>query len=256
MKLTDKTDCFLLDMDGTVYLGGRLISGAAEAVERMRAASRVLFLTNNTSVSRKDYARKLTAMGIKAETADIFTAGNAAISYLAANEAGSKIFLLGTDSLKTEFSEGGITLTEDKPDAVVVGFDTSLTYQKLSLCCKYLREGSRFYATHPDLNCPVADGYIPDVGSFLALIEASTRRRPEVIFGKPFRTMGGEIERLTGLKGKRVCMVGDRLSTDMKFALSNGFYSALVLSGEADRQTLAESGLKVDAVLDSIAEIE
>lgn len=254
MKNLSEIKCFLLDMDGTVYLGGKLINGAKEAVARMRAAGRVLFVTNNTSVSRDDYVSKLRFMGIGAEREDIYTAGDATIAWLKRERIG-KVFLLGTDRLRDEFVQSGIELTETDPEMVVVGFDTGLTYVNLSKTCKFIREGVRFIATHPDFNCPVRDGYIPDVGSFLALVEASTGRRPELICGKPYEEMGRGVRERTGIPPERTAMVGDRLMTDMRFAAANGFASVLVLSGETTAEAAAQSGMALDCVYNSIADI-
>lgn len=246
--------CYLLDMDGTLYLGGKLIDGAAQAVAEMRRRGRVLFLTNNSSASRGSYALRLRALGIDAVKEDVFTAGNAAISLLNEQFAGQRVYLLGTDALKEEFREGGINLTENNPQVVVVGFDTSLTYDKLSKTCAFVRDGLPFIATHPDFNCPVLNGYIPDVGSFLALIEASSGRRPDFICGKPYPVMAKALKAAADFKADEAVVVGDRLYTDMQFAANNGFCSVLVLSGEADKESLEKSGLKVNRVIDSIAD--
>lgn len=244
--------CYLLDMDGTVYLGGKAIDGAAQTVERMRKQGKVLFLTNNTSCSRRAYATKLFALGIPAREDDIFTAGNATIDYIAEHYSSPKVYVLGTELLKSEFAAAGLKLVENSPELVVVGFDTSLTYEKLSKTCSFIQSGVPFIATHPDFNCPVGDGYIPDVGSFLALIEASTGRRPDAICGKPYAPMANALSKVAKASGKDVVMVGDRLYTDMRFAAENGFCSTLVLSGEATREELAKSGIKVDRVIASI----
>lgn len=246
--------CYLLDMDGTLYLGGKLIEGAKQAVQQMRQRGQVLFLTNNTSTSRKSYALRLSALGISATKEDVYTAGNATADYINANHKGKRVYLLGTDVLKEEFAESGINLVENAPEMVVVGFDTTLTYEKLSKTCAFIREGVPYIATHPDLNCPVLNGYIPDVGSFIALLEASTGNKPQLICGKPHEEMARGVSRLTGALGKDIVMVGDRLYTDMRFAVTNGFYSALVLSGEATRGDLESSGIQADAVMNSIAD--
>ncbi len=255
MKNVQGIECFLLDMDGTVYLGGKLIDGAAEAIERMRAEAKVLFITNNTSVSREDYAVKLTGLGIRTDVEDIYTAGNATIDYLKEIGVTDRVFVLGTPRLTEEFARNGIGLCADDPVMVVIGFDTGLRYDNLSKTCAFIRNGVPFIATHPDFNCPVRDGYIPDVGSFLALIEASTGRRPQEICGKPNAAMARGVLRRTGCAPHKAAMIGDRLMTDMRFASNNDLVGILVLSGEATLDDAKKSGLKLDYILDSIAEV-
>lgn len=245
--------CFLLDMDGTVHISGVAIDGAVDAIERMRRSARVLFVTNNTSIGRIDYVHKLAAMGICAEEEDIYTAGNATTDYLVSTNQTKNVFLLGTQKLYNEFVSAGIELVDDNPSIVVIGFDTSLTYENLSRACKFIREGVPFIATHPDINCPVKGGYIPDVGSFLALIKSSTGKEPQIICGKPFTPIGDGIKLRTGVEPCYTAMVGDRLATDMVFAHNNNYVSVLTLTGEATVSDLEKSGLTVDFCIDTIA---
>ncbi len=246
--------CFLLDMDGTLHVSGTLIDGAADAVERMRRQARVIFLTNNTSLSRLDYVHKLCNMGINADEGDIYTAGNATADYLNKNHSGKKIFLLGTPSLYAEFEKSGIKLTQTCPDIVVIGYDTSLTYENLCKACSFIRSGVPYLLTHPDINCPAKNGYVPDVGSFHALISLSTGKEPFIVCGKPNVPIGEGIKGLTGCENSQIAMVGDRLSTDIRFSLNNSFVPVLVLTGESTEADLAKSGLKGVKVLNSVAD--
>ncbi len=97
----------------------------------------------------------------------------------------------------------------------MLGFDTTLTYDKLARLCALIRKGTPFIATHPDLNCPTADGPIPDIGATIAFVEASTRRSPDEIIGKPYKPLADAIMTKTGLSAYQICMVGDRLYTDI-----------------------------------------
>lgn len=252
-KLKD-VKCFLLDMDGTVYLGDNVIDGATDAVRRMFAHSRVMFLTNNSSAARADYAVKLSKMGFPVGESDIFTSGNATVEYLNTFYSGKRIFLFGNDKLRREFIDGGITPVEQNPDLIVIGFDTTFTYDRLTETCNFIRAGVPYIATHADINCPTAAGYKPDVGSFIALIEKSTGVSPLLVCGKPNKPIGASIERILGLKPYEIAMVGDRLATDMQFAINNGFVSVLVLTGEATLDDLKATGQKIDVILPSIAD--
>lgn len=251
MKLKN-ANCFLLDLDGTVYLGGKLIDGAIDAVEELRRKKcRVIFLTNNSSRSKSDYVEKLRRLGLNPGPEDVYTAGSATADYLALRGV-KECYLLGTEALKKEFADVGVEHRENAV-AVVVGFDTSLTYAKLDRACSLIRGGAFYVATHPDLNCPTDKGYMPDVGSFIALIKASTGRMPDVICGKPHAPMAQSVLNLTACGPRGAVMVGDRLYTDMAFGLENGMQTVLVLSGETTRDDYERSNMKVTAVVDSIA---
>ena len=246
--------CFLLDMDGTVYLGDNLIDGAVDAVKRMNERCRALFLTNNSSAAPSDYVCKLRKMGFTVKDDDVFTSGNATIEYLHAHYPRKRVFLFGNDKLFAQFKAGGINLTEEYPDLAVVGFDTTFNYDRLTKLCDFIREGVPYITTHGDINCPTAHGYKPDVGSFIALIEKSTGVSPLLICGKPFSPIAESIQRVLGLNKHEIAMVGDRISTDMQFAINNGFVSVLVLTGEGTVEEAEKAGQKIDVVLKSIAD--
>ena len=155
---------FLLDMDGTFYLDDTLLPGALEFLALCRATGRQFaFLTNNSSKSKADYLAKLTRLGADVTEHDIFTSGDATLLYLAENGFSKDILLIGTPSLEAQFAAEGYTVRAAKPRAVVLGFDTTITYNKLRLLCDAVRAGLPYIATHPDYNCPVAGGFIPDI---------------------------------------------------------------------------------------------
>ncbi len=157
---------FVLDMDGTFYLGDQIIDGA------MR-------FTNNSSRTSEAYLQKLAAMGCRVEKHRIMTSGDVAIGFLRTHYRGASVYLMGTEVLRRSFLQSGIRLTEDEqPDVVVAAFDMELTYHKLERACTYLRNGALFFATHPDINCPIQDNFIPDCGAFCAAITQSTGAVP------------------------------------------------------------------------------
>ena len=230
---------FLLDMDGTIYLGERLFDDTPAFLERLRETGRrVVFLTNNSSRDRGAYLRKLRRLGIKASDDEVFTSGDATILILQADKPGAAIYLLGTPSLKRSFARAGFRLwerdDEGLPDYLVLGFDTTLNYQKLTRACRLAAAGVPYIATHPDFNCPVPGGFIPDAGSIIAFIEASTGKRPMVI-GKPNPGMVQALIAREGWRKEEIVMVGDRLYTDIALGANAGIKSILVFSGETSR---------------------
>lgn len=251
----DEILCYLLDMDGTIYLGDQLLPGAREFFQLIsKRKIQYFLLTNNSSRSRSDYTTKLRNMGLEVSADRILTSGEATASTLASRDGGARIYLVGTPSLQREFLDHGFELSDENPDTVVLGFDTTLTYDKLSRLCSLVREGTPYIATHPDLNCPTAEGPIPDIGATIAFVEASTGRVPDEIIGKPFQPMTEVILARTGLEPAQICMVGDRLYTDIAMG-KHGLRTVLVLSGETQPGDLVESPYKPDLVVKDIGEL-
>lgn len=247
---------FLMDMDGTVYLGDRLIEGAFETLETLRKKGiNICFFTNNSSNSHKAYIKKLAKMGFTINDREIMTSGQVTAEYILREHKGKKVFLVGTDALYDEMKSYGVPLSYDDADIVVIGFDTTLSYDRLYRACRYLLEGKFYIATHPDFVCPAPLGDMPDVGSFIMMIEGATGRKPDIICGKPYEMSALSVEKRFNLKADEIAMVGDRLYTDIKFGINNGFMSILVLTGESDREMLARSGLKPDLVLDTFKDV-
>ena len=243
---------FLLDMDGTLYLGPNPIDGAAAFVQYLEESGRKrLFFTNNCSVDAAHYEKKLADMGIPAARGDILTSGEATVRHLVTETPHRRVFVLGTPSFEAELRAGGLELVEDAPDAVVLAFDRTLTYAKLEKACGFLRDGIPYLATNPDKVCPTATGYIPDCGSMAALLFESTGRRPKTI-GKPNPEMVAMGLRKLGGAPHETAMVGDRLYTDIQMACDSGITGILVLSGETSESDLARAPQKPDYVFASV----
>ena len=248
---------FLLDMDGTVYLGANPIPGAAAFVRFLRdSGRRFLFLTNNPTSDAARYAEKLCGMGIWAAADEVLTAGAATADYLARHTPYRRVFVLGTPCFEDELRRAGIEPVEEAPEAVVLSFDTTLTYAKLKQACLLLRKGLPYIATNPDRVCPTEYGYIPDCGAMAALIAEAAEGRTPLFIGKPapeFARMA--MERL-GADPACTAMVGDRLYTDMEMARRAAMASILVLSGETTREVLDCAEWRPDFVFPSVRELQ
>lgn len=254
-NVLNSLSAFLIDLDGTTYLGERLLPGAREFVERLQATSRrFLFLTNNSSKDAREYSNKLQRLGIQVTEHDIFTSGMATIRFLMRYPKRKRIFLVGTPSLEREFAHAGFILTEETPDYVVLAFDTTITYDKIEKATHLLRAGVEYIATNPDLVCPTDRGFIPDCGSLQALIKAATGREPKII-GKPNREMAQMALELLAAQPQQSAMVGDRLYTDIRMAKEAGMKAILVLTGEAQHADLANTPWQPDLVVPSLFEL-
>lgn len=257
-------DCFLFDMDGTLYLGNDVLPGARELIELLHAQNRkVVYITNNSSRSDADYVRKLNNMGIRSTLDEFFSSADAIAYWLSENHPGARLNVLGTDSFKGFLAERGFRIVDEytadpaeKPDFAVLGFDTSMTYDKLRIFCDYVTDGVRYIATHPDMVCPAEHHRsIPDAGSFMLLIEGATGRRPELISGKPSPAMINIITKKLGVSKSRTAVVGDRLNTDIMSGINAGTKTVCVLSGETDLALLRSSEVAPDYIFDSVLEI-
>jgi len=256
--LKEKT-VYLLDMDGTIFLGDALIEGSIEFLEKIkREGKRYIFLTNNSSKNKRIYVDKLIRLGIHVTEEEIFTSGEATTLYLEKQKKGAKVFLLGTKSLEEEFEKAGFILIKERNqevDYVVLGFDTTLTYEKLWIACEYLSEGATYIATHPDFNCPLPnDKFMPDAGAMAAFIEASTGKRPKVM-GKPNKEVVESIALKYGLNKADMIMVGDRLYTDIKTGINAGITTVLVYSGETKKADYQKSETRASYVFDSVKDM-
>lgn len=251
--------CFLLDMDGTFYLGNDLIDGALGFLDILKEQNKdFLFLTNNSSKNKAAYQKKLARLGCQVDEEKVFTSGEATTIYMNSIAPNSKVFLLGTEFLEEEFKNAGFTLvngTDEKPEYVVLGFDTTLTYDKLWKACDFIREGIPYIATHPDFNCPLEGGkFMPDIGAMIDFIAASTGKRPHVV-GKPNKGIIEAICNKYGYKKEEIAMVGDRLYTDIKTGGNAGIVSVLVLSGESSMEDYEKSDVTATFIYPSIKEL-
>ncbi len=267
----DSIKLFALDMDGTIYLGTKWIDGARKFLDAVEnSGRRYVFLTNNSSKDPASYLEKLANMGLNITRDKIITSGDATIHMLQKEYPGKRVYLLGNDLLKRQFRESGIILVNDEleeeykrngclsgssADLVVVGFDTSLDYLKMSVVCDLVRSGLPYITTHPDYNCPTETGFIPDAGAIHAFIEASAGRRPDITVGKPNAGIIDYLVDITQTNRSEIAMVGDRLYTDVAAGVNNGLTGILVLSGEASMEDVANSDVKPDMIFDSVKDM-
>ena len=237
--------CFLLDMDGTFYLGEKIIPGSLEFIRRVEETGRdFLFLTNNSSHNAAFYVQRLKRMGLEI--------GREKVKEM---YPGKRAFVLGNEFLIEEMREAGVPVDMQNPEIVVAGYDTTLDYKKMTAVCDFVRAGLPYIATHPDFNCPTETGFAPDLGAIMAFIEASTGRKADRVVGKPHTGIVQAALRRTGLSAGQMAMVGDRLYTDIETGLKSGMLSILVLSGETTPQMLAEYPNKPDMVFDRLADM-
>lgn len=255
-KTLSKVKCFMLDMDGTFYLGDQLLDGSLDFLAKLREANiSSLFVTNNSSKSADVYRQKLLKMGVDEPFLRVLTSGVAAGQYCLRELSGKRAFLLGNDLLKAELEQMGLVIDNNNPDYVLIAYDNTLDYARMTAVCDFVRQRLPYIATHPDFNCPTETGYAPDIGAIIAFIEASTGRKPDMIIGKPNAGIVAEALQITGLRKDELCMVGDRLYTDIATGKNFGILSVLVLTGEATLDDVEHSDIKPDLIFDRLSDI-
>ncbi|MBQ9081515.1 MAG: HAD-IIA family hydrolase [Clostridia bacterium] len=252
-ELVQQTQVFLLDMDGTIYFDETPIGDMKNTLQSLRqAGKRLVYFTNNSSKTPDEYVNKLKKIGFWQEEDLVYTSAMATAEYLQEFYANKRVYIVATDAVKQSFQSYGVNVVEENPDICVLAYDTTLSFEKLKKINKYIVEGALYIATHPDDVCPSKDVFPPDVGSFIALLKVSSGKSPDLICGKPYTTMGDCIKRKLGVQSNQVTMVGDRLHTDIRFGVNNGFHTILVLSGESTEETLKTSPDKPELVLPSL----
>lgn len=246
---------YLLDMDGTLYLGNRLFEQSLEFLSIIREkGGEYQFLTNNSSKGTQSYVEKLRAMGIAAQPDDFFTSTDAAIVYIKTHCVCQKIYALGTASFKNQLRHAGLPVTdvmEEGIDCLLMGYDTELTYQKLVDASILLGKKVTYLATNPDWVCPTEFGYVPDCGSIAQALEHATGRLPRFL-GKPDPAIALLAMGKKGRRPEETVLIGDRIYTDIACGKAAGTASILVFSGETTRETYSGSEIQPDAAVSDI----
>jgi 4-nitrophenyl phosphatase len=272
-------------MDGVLYRGEEALPGARELIAFLRERGiGIRFVTNNSTLHRRDYVRKLAGMGIKAALEEIVTSGSAAADYLARHylpRGKGRVLVVGEGGLRTELRERGLTLVSSAPaprrfgsaqrgepaepqardgehrrttDVVVVGMDTHITYAKLAAASTAILQGAKFIATNPDVRFPTEQGLQPGAGSIVAAVAAAAGAQPKMI-GKPETTMFAQAVRSARVPPSKAVVVGDGLETDVPAARKLGAKCVLVLTGVTTRRQLRRARLAPDLVCEDLREL-
>jgi len=252
---------YIFDLDGVIYRGERLLSGAKESLDLLRErGEKVCFLSNNSTLSRRGYLRKLTRLGIRVSLEELFPS-----SYLAAvyfnrdrRREKSRLFVIGEEGLFEELREAGVRIVQEESEAdyVVVGMDRNFTFGKLCQAYEAILNGAKFIATNTDSTYPLEEKTIPAAGAIVKAIEVSTGRMP-LVLGKP-EVFGLEtILKAKGCPREEAIIVGDRLETDILAGKRMGITTVLVLSGISRREDVKRlsPSLRPDYIIPSLKDL-
>jgi len=281
-QLLAKVEFFIFDCDGVIWKGDKLIPGVPETLDALRAmGKRLVFVTNNSTKSRKGYTKKFQELGLNVSAEEIFSSSFAAAAYFEATNfpKDKKVYVVGEVGIQEELdlvgvkhiggpADGSKTVSlasgefmHHDPDvaAVVVGFDRYINYYKIQYAtlCIYENPGCQFIATNTDAVTHLTDAQEwAGNGSMVGAIKGSTKREPTVV-GKPAPFMLDYIANKFKVRKDQICMVGDRLDTDILFGKDGGLATLLVLSGVTTEATLMAPENKIipDAYTDSLHDV-
>jgi len=251
-------DAYIFDLDGTVFLGEALLPTAAETISYLRQLGKTtVFLSNNPTHTRSEYADKLTRLGLTTSASDVINSSFVMVNFLKRRLPEGRLFVVGENSLREELLQAGFRLVEDawQVDAVIASFDRTFVYRKLQIAFDAIRNGARFFATNSDRFCPVPGGGEPDAAAIIAAIEACTNTRVEAVVGKPSIYMVEAILDLLGMQAHQCIIIGDRLETDVLMGMQSGMAAALVLTGATRADDLAASEIRPTYVLNQLADL-
>lgn len=257
MAIADRFEGFVLDLDGVVWLGDRLLPRAPETIgELRRRGKRLLFVTNDPRSSPQEYAARLTEQGIPSAREEVLTSGAATAEVAArATGGGSRAFVVGSPALKREVQAAGLVVVDGEAgrgaEVVIVGGHDGFDYQELRIAAGAAREGARLYATGRDATFPMPDGPWPATGALVAAIETASGARAMAI-GKPEPHLFEVARERLGLPAERIAVVGDTPGSDVLGGRRAGMATVLVLTGNATRGDLGTLPDPPDAIIDDL----
>lgn len=224
---------YLIDLDGTVYRGNKVIEEAPLFIKELIDHDvSYLFLTNNSSRTQEQVSEKLTNLGIKAKPEDVFTTSMATAKYVKQNYPDATCFCIGEEGLFDAMEREGIQVTNDetKCDVVIIGIDRDITYEKLAKACLAVRNGAAFISTNSDIAIPTERGFLPGNGALTSVISISTGISPTFI-GKPEAIIVKEALEVLGTDQHDTILVGDNYNTDIRAGINSGIDTLMVFTG-------------------------
>jgi 4-nitrophenyl phosphatase len=246
-----KIKCFVIDLDGVVYTGNTLVKNADKRIVNMRQKGRVFFVTNNASLHREEYVKKLHGFGIPVVKDEILTSAYVSAVYINTHYDNPQVFMIGEKGLRQELEEQDIKVCHRNCNLVLVGLDRGFNYDKLALALRYVEKGAPFLATNDDNALVTESGLLPGAGAIVSALRTASRKEP-IIIGKPSDIMADFILTKAGVKPEEVLLIGDRLDTEVVMGKNFGMKTALVLTGYTKQEDLEKSKIRPDYVLEGL----
>jgi 4-nitrophenyl phosphatase len=247
---------YLIDLDGTMYRGSERIEAASDFVKKLqRKGIPYLFVTNNSSRTPAQVAKKLRDFDIPADENQVFTTSQATANYIYSLKKDATVYVIGEEGIRTALEEKGFTFAGETAEFVVVGIDRSLTYEKLAVACLAVRNGAVFLSTNGDIAIPTERGLLPGNGSITSVISVSTQTKP-IFIGKPESIIMEQALKVLGTSKEETIMVGDYYDTDILAGMNAGIDTLLVHTGVTTKELLKGYDRKPTYAIDSLDQWE
>jgi HAD superfamily hydrolase (TIGR01450 family) len=246
---------FFVDNDGTLSLDHKLLPQAKEFIDALLHAKKIVYLcSNNSSYTPAEHGARIRKQGLPFKDEQVLISTQAAMAFL--KQAGiRRVYWVANKAASAWLKKSGFIFDAKKPEALLLCYDTEITYAKLEELTHLVRAGVPYYATHIDKVCPTGRGPVPDIGLFIDMIEATTGHRPLKTFGKPDKNFILPILKSHKLSVKDAVIIGDRLYTDIALGTNSGALSVLTLSGETKRPDYESSSIRADVLVKDVGEL-
>ena len=247
---------YIMDMDGVLVSGARMIPGANKFIERLqKQGKKYLLLTNNSLYTPTDLAHRLQVTGLEIQAECIFTSALATANFLKSQLPNGTAYVIGESGLTEAIHEVGYVITDLNPTYVVLGETHSYQYDRITRAVRLIESGAQFIATNPDVSGPSEHGTVPGCGAMAALIEKATGKAPFFV-GKPNPLMMRSALNFLDAHSEESVMVGDRMDTDIIGGIESGMQTILVLSGVTARPEVENYPYRPTRIVESVAEIK
>ena len=246
---------FIIDMDGVIYHGNRLLPGAKEFVEWLyREKKEFLFLTNSSRYTPKELQKKLEWMGLDVDQSHFYTSALATAAFISTQTPEATAYAVGEHGLQNALYDAGITVKEIHPDYVIIGEADNYCYDHIVKATKFVNDGARLIGTNYDLTGPVEGGIVPACRALMAPIELATGKKAYYV-GKPNALMMRTGLRILGVHSEDAAIIGDRMDTDIVAGIESGLDTVLVLSGVTAPGMIEEFPYRPRLVCNGIGDI-
>jgi 4-nitrophenyl phosphatase len=251
-----KYNGYLIDLDGTMYRGTEKIHDAIDFVKGLyNKGIPYLFVTNNSSRTPGQVAKKLQSFDIPATEDQVFTTSQATANYIYTKKKDATVYVIGEEGIRTALQEKGFQFAKEDAEFVVTGIDREINYEKLAIACLAVRNGATFISTNGDIAIPTERGLLPGNGSLTSVVAVSTQVKP-IFIGKPESVIMEQALKVLGTSIEETLMVGDNYDTDILAGMNAGLDTLLVHTGVTTKVLLGNYPEQPTYVVDSLSDWE